>query len=172
MRPLRGRDSTLAQSGSSSAKGGFSNDWKNFGKPQRNQGVREGRGRRVEGNLQERRENRFAGRNAWRADGVRHLGQLGTTLERCAARRMGNGKKKTNRTKWDKNAGGRREEGIYTNFSNAASRTRMAGRRKGCLHENQENRFALFPCGGNVLQSGHRKTNKGNLIEFEPTLTI
>jgi hypothetical protein len=85
---------------------------------------------------------------------------------------MGKGKKKTNRTKGDKNAGGRREEGIYTNFSNAASRTRMAGRRKGCLHENQENRFALFPCGGNVLQSGHRKTNEGNLIEFEPTLTI
>jgi hypothetical protein len=33
----------------------------------------------------ENQENRFADRNAWRADGLRQLGQPGTTLSRCGA---------------------------------------------------------------------------------------
>ena len=52
----------------------------------------------------------------------------------------------------------------------------VCGRGHGCQGDGRDethgNRFALFPGGGDVLQSKHRKTSKGPLIEFEPTITI
>jgi hypothetical protein len=39
----------------------------------------------------ENQENRFADRNAWRADGLRQLGHPGTTFSRCATQPSGGG---------------------------------------------------------------------------------
>ena len=62
----------------------------------------------------------------------RQPGQLGTTFARCAGRTTplggscewdAGGDEKTNRTKGDKIAGGKREKGSYKNISKAAART-------------------------------------------------